>query len=488
MNKKQMDEIIKEFFDKHVSTRSEFKFVPQKKASQRLEICDDKIKRYIQILNEEGQDIDVILKGHLLEGNIYVTSDEFSHLREGLLKALIEATRIEKERLSGNYDNWYDDFRSILKPTGLTQVQPELIPEKAEGKMLSEIIYKFCQEKITKKEWNNKNRDENIAFYEQFLLIIGDRNIREYSRDDFLRVIDIFKKFPKHVNKVKGLRDKPLNEILTLIQRDELKDYKALDVTTVNKNITRFNAVFRYSLQHGYITVNYADGLKVKGKKSPKEQRKIYEPYELTKWFTSPLYCEYPDEKILERPERFWVPLIMMLNGCRPNEVCQLYKEDIYEVDGIWCIDINREKDKSVKTDEGVRIVPIHPFLIELGFLSYVKSVQHERIWSNLRKSNNDWEGYAYLFNKWSERYNRKYISTDKKKVPYSLRHNFITNLKEQDVSESLVAEITGHVVEGMTYGRYGKAYSVKTKLEGVTKVNYNIDLSHLKFPLKKKS
>jgi integrase len=493
LKKEEIERIVDNFFVSHLEF-SDFMHLSsmpktQEEKEEALKNCDEWIEKYNKYRDENSPHIEGVLKKHLAKANITIsdTSYDFLQLKRAFLTALIEATKIQKERIQGNLNNRYDNFLSVLKPNGTTTFQPELIPKKEKGKMLSEVIDKFCQEKITKEEWNNKNRDENIAFYKQFLQIVGNRGIKEYIRDDFLKVIEIYKKIPKNLDKVKDVRDKPLSEILTLIEGDELKDYEVLDVTTINKNITRFNAVFRYALQHGYITVNYADGLKIKGKKKAREQRKVYDANELTKWVTSPIYTECSVEKILERPERFWVLLIMMFNGCRNNEVCQLYKEDVKEIDGIWCIDINDEKDKKVKTAESVRIVPIHPSIIKLGFLKYVASVDHERIFPSLRTDEKQREGYSYLFNKWCERYNRQYISDDKKKVPYSLRHNFITNLKEQDISETLVAEITGHTIESMTYGRYGKSYGIPTRFETVKKVNYGIDLSHLKFPLKKK-
>ena len=50
------------------------------------------------------------------------------------------------------------------------------------------------------------------------------------------------------------------------------------------------------------------------------------------------------------KPAYYWVPLLGLYTGARLNEICQLYVNDIKEIDKIWCIDINRKtNDKKLK-------------------------------------------------------------------------------------------------------------------------------------------
>ena len=170
----------------------------------------------------------------------------------------------------------------------------------------------------------------------------------------------------------------------------------------------------------------------------------------------------------------------MLYSGCRTGEVCQLYKQDIIQVDGIWCFDINDDLDKSVKTPESIRKVPIHPQLIKMGFLKYFKFVRHERLWSSLTRGR---DGYAYLYNKWADRYNRKQVTQERKKVPYSMRHTFSDCLKQNKVAKELVDEITGHVVEGLAFTDYSDKFNIKLRHNAIKKAKYDINLSHIKYP-----
>jgi hypothetical protein len=96
--------------------------------------------------------------------------------------------------------------------------------EKKKEKLFSEVAEEYITEKTAKGDWKHKFADENIRLLKQFVEIMGDRYISEFNRQDLIRYVEILKKLPKNLNKVRGLRDKPLKDILILIQKDELKE------------------------------------------------------------------------------------------------------------------------------------------------------------------------------------------------------------------------------------------------------------------------
>jgi len=395
----------------------------------------------------------------------------YLHNHEGA-RILLNATRDSKAK------------RTILLFHDSNKDTPQQVAfEKKNGKLLSEVIQEYIKEKIAKDDWNAKNCEESIRLYQQFVKIIGDKPITDFTRNNLIYYVEVLKKLPKNLNKVKELRNKPFIDVLAMINKGELSKHELQDVTTINKKLVSVNSVFRHAHRHGYIPVNFADNLKLKDETKPDEERDPYDIEDLGKWFSSPIFTKYTATRILKVPERFWIPLILLFSGCRSGEICQLYKKDITEIDGIKCFNINHDKDKTIKRMSSKRIVPIHPELIKLGFLKYVDSVKHERLWSNLKKGR---DGYAHLFNKWAGRYNRQYVTDNPKKVPYSFRHNFTNSLKQNEVQKELADELTGHAVQGETYGRYGKQFNVKTRYEAVKKVKYPLSFSHIKYPFKK--
>lgn len=76
-----------------------------------------------------------------------------------------------------------------------------------------------------------------------------------------------------------------------------------------------------------------------------------------------------------------------MYHGMRRGEICQLRKEDI-QIDShtsrpyFFVRALN--KDQTVKTTSSIRKVPIHQFLIDLGFMEWVNS-SNGRVFSELK-------------------------------------------------------------------------------------------------------
>ena len=85
---------------------------------------------------------------------------------------------------------------------------------------------------------------------------------------------------------------------------------------------------------------------------------------------------------------------------------------------------------------------------------------------------------------KWFARYKKRCgIAEDgKKKDFHSFRHTFVDTLKQnREVDPVMISELVGHAVKSMTMGRYGKRYNAGALLDAIKKVNYGVDLVHLK-------
>ena len=54
---------------------------------------------------------------------------------------------------------------------------------------------------------------------------------------------------------------------------------------------------------------------------------------------------------------RYWIPLIALFTGCRLNEICQLYLNDIRCDNGQYYFDINDDAEDSNLTLSYVKIL-----------------------------------------------------------------------------------------------------------------------------------
>jgi integrase len=88
--------------------------------------------------------------------------------------------------------------------------------------------------------------------------------------------------------------------------------------------------------------------------------RKPWTPAQLSALFALPLFAAYTLPRLAKAgaDAGYWIPLLALFTGARMGELCQLQPTDIREEDGLWGIDINDDKGKSVKTSASVRWVP----------------------------------------------------------------------------------------------------------------------------------
>ncbi|MFO6503247.1 hypothetical protein [Serratia marcescens] len=136
--------------------------------------------------------------------------------------------------------------------------------------------------------------------------------------------------------------------------------------------------------------------------------------------------------------------------------------------------------DKSLKTVNAIRQVPIHPRLIELGLLEYVdalKAAGYDRLFPELK--HNKIKGYSAAASKWfNENYFGKILGfpRDGKKTFHSLRHTFINAVDEFEINERTIAQLVGHVRGSTTaMTTYRKDADVGEQFGVISQLHYSL-------------
>ena len=114
-------------------------------------------------------------------------------------------------------------------------------------------------------------------------------------------------------------------------------------------------------------------------------------------------------------------------------------------------------EDKSIKTEAGNRIIPLHPKLLDLGLLDYVKQIQNqnqEKLFPNLKKMKST--GYGTMISRWFARYLKKLGIKKKGKNFHSFRHTVVNKLTSKKVYEPFIKELIGHSHDSITMDVYG--------------------------------
>lgn len=135
----------------------------------------------------------------------------------------------------------------------------------------------------------------------------------------------------------------------------------------------------------------------------------------------------------------YWLPLLGLYGGLRIKEASQLHLADVREVDEVWCLDINRRTaDKSLKNDQSVRLIPIHPELIRLGLLRYCDSLRlagYKRVFPDLTWSQGNARYAKESGRKMSDMLKNLGMPRDGTLVYHCLRHNVNNELMRVPVS-----------------------------------------------------
>lgn len=147
--------------------------------------------------------------------------------------------------------------------------------------------------------------------------------------------------------------------------------------------------------------------------------------------------------------------------------------------DGIWYFDINNEGEtKSLKTEAAKRKVPIHPDLIEYGFLEFYEEARGkrkagERLLDELTYSK---------AHKWGRKLNQWFndqflealgVKTELKSF-HSLRHTVITKLGKAGVPLPIIQSLVGHEANTVTTSVYTHGYTLQQLQDGINKLKYS--------------
>ena len=155
--------------------------------------------------------------------------------------------------------------------------------------------------------------------------------------------------------------------------------------STATGILARTTSLFSWAFRKGYIATNPAQMLSVTIPKQKKgvRGRRPFNYEELKTLFSTPIFTgclsrhrRHEAGDVLVKDEEYWLPILGLYTGARLSELIQLHLADCHLDDDYPHISINEDGPekpgdpdyKHVKSEAGVRLIPIHPDLIELGF------------------------------------------------------------------------------------------------------------------------
>ena len=511
LDKKQIEHLVKRFFngtlERYEQERtedigvprgvdledSESEFVSQHHEGCKVAVNEGKRALALNDLKFIEPVVDEFLEDEKLRQEFKISSvdkkaHEFKVLCREILKAFIVVHEVEQERILGRYDKGNMHPFTSISDTTVTGNYYKQENSNKKGILLSEAIKRFLEVKVSKKEFNQATVDDSMSVFNLLLQVVGDVDIKTLDKDAAIKFMTVVNKIPKNMNVMKQFKGKPVDEVLKIVEKKNKKkegSVKLLSDSSRKKYVERASMLMKFCVDADYCDKNYFKNLAVKVDEDDKQKRRPYTREELLKLIQSPVFT---DKSLpLNRAYQFFIPLIGLFAGMRMNEICQLHCDDIKEINGFWCIDVNKNApDKKLKSKAARRIVPMHPVLIAARLVKFKKLMEeqgNERMWMELKfKKGNYKEDYSGEFNKYCD----QYISDDKAVNFHVFRNTLSDNLKQQGISinEAPVAAILGHKHPNITFDTYGQAYNPKPLLEVLMRLDYAEMFESVRFPL----
>lgn len=336
---------------------------------------------------------------------------------------------------------------ALHQDPGFTPEQAEPLPLQIQPSATSPLFSEAWKEFVLEKShgWTVPTRSMYESYAAEFSSndFTGDKHLHELNRGDMIRFRNKLQRLPAQRKKLKAYRDKTVAELINI----DIPADQRMKGRTINEMLSTLKSFFNWCrLIKKYMQDDIMHDVLLRNVESA--TRAPFTDDELRLLFDPTSYRERTNSSF-----KFWLPLLGLYTGARIGELAQLHTVDIIETDGVMCFCITDEgDDQSVKTLAGIRHVPIHQVLIEIGILEYVDQLRAQgtkRLFPELRLGEHKPGDAA---SKWFTKFRRlsgipDSDSIGRKKVFHCFRHTMITRLQqaEQQHPIPIIQQIVGH-------------------------------------------
>ena len=325
------------------------------------------------------------------------------------------------------------------------------------------IFNEYSRNKTNLKSVVETTIDGNKACLETIFGIIGKEYIENVNHKDCQFINDFIYNLPKHwqfnykIEELKSVISSPTDN--------------KISITTAKKYLRTFKEFMLFCRKRRYISDSFNDEIELTARTNPIIVDG-FTPNELKTIF-NPSY--YPRKNNIYYPYRFWIPLIALYSGMRLNEICQLYVDDIKNHNNVWYFSITDERDdQHLKNKPSKRNVPIHPKLLEFGFLDFVENIRSfkkDRLFHQLTFSKKT--RYTHAMGAWFGRYLTKLKIEGRNKVFHSFRHLVKPMLRDAGIGQEYQNAICGWSAKDVGERIYGGEIPIEILNNEISKLQY---------------
>jgi integrase len=229
---------------------------------------------------------------------------------------------------------------------------------------------------------------------------------------------------------------------------------KPLTAKTVNHaDLVALKAVFGWGVTNLKVPTNPAAGISIKKARVQRGRSKGFTDVEANALLAAAWRHRNPLETPKTEAAKRWVPWLCAYTGARVGEMVQLRREDVRQEEGAWAINITPD---AVTTKDGQsRLVVLHSYLLEMGFVAFALAAEDGPLFLTVGKAR---DGSPNLRGAWKGLKNRlqkfaRETVTDTRVAPnHGWRHRFKTVGRRinmpRDVLHGIQAHRTGDVAD----------------------------------------
>ena len=409
-------------------------------------------------------------------------SRDYRRLALGLQRAELEALARAQERDRGD---WGGAPRDKLVAPPMASIPPSIaVP----GESIMDLFERYARENLNgvKVDTLNQSRMAVALFADTLPRRFSVAGIDKKVVRDWKALLERYPVKAAEIAEFRGL------SMRNIVQKNEQLGKPTIGTRTINRYLSGLGAFCKWLVVHDYLARDPVEGMHAKINKK-KRKTLPFSTDQLNALFRSPLFIGCLSDDKMHRPgnvrlrdHRYWLPLVMLYTGARPSEIAQLLTNDVRELHGQWIIHITEEGDetKSTKTEGSMRIVPVHPELVRLGFIAHAETMRQRgerRLFPEAERNQR-----GQMAAKFSREFGRYLVRIGMKSGRglslYSFRHVFVDALRRAEYLDEHFGFLVGHA-KPTTTGQYGiiPQGMLRQRVEMIKAVHYpGLDLTHL--------
>ena len=329
---------------------------------------------------------------------------------------------------------------------------------------------------------------QKLQVFALFIAVTGKSTFQALHQADVKKFVNVMAMLPKVRGRSVAEQGATVEELLAK-GRALPKNEVGLSAATVNRNLSYLTKLMRQARMAGLEGLPQLEisGFRMKKRGKVNEKRPAYSASDVETLFKYTIWTGCRSAARRHIPGNhivwdglYWCPLISAYSGARLEEIAALSLAEVILDHTVPHFVFRENESRGLKTVASERKVPIHPALIELGFIRYVsnqKKLKTRDLFPDLRPN-------AGTKTSWGDRTHYGFniavanalgaarVQNDKNKTFHSFRHYICTELgRFTDLKDKTIQDIVGHENVGTTDRIYKDPTELEVMLEAMSRL-----------------